>query len=189
MNDKKFLIIGRTASGKTSITNAVCDLLGLKLVKSFTTRLPRNEEERLNSRDHIFVTDKEFDDIYYGQEIIAYTKIGDTRYCATKEELTKCSVYIIDPDGIKVLFDSYSDEFDFTKIYIKCPKKIMEKHAIERGQTKEQFDERYDKENEQFTEFEKSGDFDYHLLNDGTLEDAVEKMVRIITKELTKEKE
>ena len=43
--DKKLLIVGRSSSGKTSIASAACDRLGLKLVKSYTTRPPRNEEE------------------------------------------------------------------------------------------------------------------------------------------------
>ena len=52
----KFLFIGRTGAGKSVIARSVCEKLGLKQVKSLTTRHPRNENEKNDSWDHYFVS-------------------------------------------------------------------------------------------------------------------------------------
>ena len=59
----KFLFIGRTGAGKSVIARSVCEKLGLKQVKSLTTRHPRNENEKNDSWDHYFVSNEEFDSI------------------------------------------------------------------------------------------------------------------------------
>lgn len=57
----KFLVVGRTASGKSSIVREVCKKLELKQVKSLTTRPPRDVELNNPDSDHYFVTDEEFE--------------------------------------------------------------------------------------------------------------------------------
>ena len=44
MSHKIFCIIGRSASGKSTITNNVANKLGMKILKSYTTRTMRKEE-------------------------------------------------------------------------------------------------------------------------------------------------
>ena len=51
----KFLFIGRTASGKSSIAKAVCDKMGLTQVISYTTR-PMRKFEQIESSD-VYVID------------------------------------------------------------------------------------------------------------------------------------
>lgn len=54
-----YCIIGRTASGKSTITRLAANKLGMTILKSYTTRNKRKGEE-INS-DHIFISEKEKD--------------------------------------------------------------------------------------------------------------------------------
>lgn len=102
--DKKFLIVGRSSSGKTSIASAACSELGLKLVKSYTTRPPRNEKESINSKDHIFITEDDVEK--YKDDIAAYTEINGYKYFTTMDQIDECDAYVIDPNGINNHFFS-----------------------------------------------------------------------------------
>ena len=76
----KFLFVGRTATGKSSIAEAVSNKMGLRVVKSYTTRPPR-ESELFGRSDHYFVSDEEFDEI---GSVLKIKELQDT-----KEELFK----------------------------------------------------------------------------------------------------
>lgn len=108
--DKKLLIVGRSSSGKTSIASAACDRLGLKLVKSYTTRPPRNEKEATDSKDHIFIS--EGDVAKYEDDFAAYTEINGYKYFTTIDQLDECDAYVIDPNGIKSLKEKCGNMFD-----------------------------------------------------------------------------
>ena len=169
----KFLVAGRTASGKSTIVKAVCERLGLKQVKSLTTRPPRKEELNNSNCDHYFVTNAEFDE-KEKDGLAAYTEINGYKYATTFDELDRSDIYVIDPIGIKTLKDNCGDKYRF----------------IERGGTGTEFEKRYNKESEQFKEYENNQMFDYHILNDGTIEDSIDKMSKIIlnqTNDLIKE--
>lgn len=179
----KFLFIGRTGAGKTVIAHAVCEKLGLKQVKSLTTRLPRNENEKNNSWDHYFVSNEEFDSIGNREGFAAYTEINGNRYATTFDELDKSDVYVIDPAGVKNLKESCGDQYKFIEIYIRVPYRLNEQRFIDRGGTKQEFKSRYDDESVQFAEYEKEQMFDYHLLNDKPLDESVDIVCEWIKKE------
>ena len=111
---KKFLFIGRTASGKSSIAKAVCEKMGLKQVKSYTTRPARPGEDNDNA-DHYFITKEEFDLIMseHIDRVAAYTKINDFEYCTTTDILDKSDIYVIDPDGVNILKTNCGDKYEF----------------------------------------------------------------------------
>lgn len=176
----KFLVVGRTASGKSSIVRNVCEKLGLKQVKSMTTRPKRTSEDNENC-DHYFVTDEEFDE-KEKNGLAAYTKINDYRYATTFDELDKSDIYVIDPDGIRSLKQTCSDRYRFIEIYIRVPFNISKTRFKQRGGTDIEFKRRYDQESTQFKEYEEKQMFDYHVLNDQKLEDAVNSIIEIIKK-------
>lgn len=192
MNKKtKFLFVGRTASGKSSIVRAVCEKLNLVQVKSFTTRPARPGETDDNS-DHYFVDQLMFDLImaeHNGDKVVAYTKINEYEYCTTQNTLDKSNVYVIDPDGIDYLKKVCGDKYNFIEIYIRVPYRIAEQRFVERGGTKADFKQRYDKESEQFGNYEKEQKFDYHLLNDKDFDSAVDTVCKWIKKEMENENE
>ena len=182
---KKFLFVGRTASGKSSVAKAVCEKMGLKQVKSYTTR-PARPGEDCESSDHYFVSKDEFDRIFAEDTVAAYTKINENEYCTTTDILDKSDIYVIDPDGVRDLKQNCGDRYEFIEIYFRAPFMVSCQRYKERGGNKSmaEFVARYDSEREQFDKYEKEKSFHYHVLNDGSFEDSVEKVCGYIKKEL-----
>ena len=170
-----FLIVGQTASGKDSLVNNMCkhfklpltDIFGrwnlrpYKQLISYATR-PRRENE---GDTHIFIQPNEVEQ--YKDQIVAYTKIGDYEYFATKDQLKECDFYIIDYLGIKNLrTQNLDDEFRFVTIYINTPDEVrMERALTNRKDDVEVFFARNIKEASQFDDMKRRADFDYAISN------------------------
>lgn len=181
MTTKKFLIIGRSCVGKTSLSRAVCNRLGLRMVRSYTTR-PMRASENPDISDHYFISPDEAKN--YESNMAAYTEINGYQYFTTIDELNRCDVYVIDPIGVKDLRNRVGNKFEFIEIYIRVPKSVATRRSVQRGDTS--FNERIAKEDEQFAKYEKDMLWDYHILNDRTFDEGVMKLERIIKSELRK---
>ena len=174
-----FFLFFRTATGKSSIVRKVCDETGLSYVKSYTTRPMRDSEKE--ESDHLFISPEDVD--LYKDKMAAYTKIGDYEYFTTFDVLDKADFYVIDPKGIAELRMRCKGRYNIKVIYIRVPKDQLLKRARKRGDDAKRVANRISAEDEEFTEFEKFEGWDYHILNTGTFQDAVEKMKRILRKE------
>lgn len=181
----KFLFIGRTASGKSSIAKAVCEKTGLKQVVSYTTRPMRKSEK--NGSDHIFITDDEV--VQYENNIAVYTEINGYKYFTTYDVIDKSDIYVIDPIGVNNLKIKCGDQYDFVEIYIRTPQALSEKRARLRGDKLKDFKQRWISENKQFTDYENRHTFSWHLRNDRPFDESVDKVCSWIQMELDKRKE
>ena len=181
----KFLFLGRTASGKSSIAKAVCERMGLKQVVSYTTRPMRKSEK--NGSDHIFITDEEVDQ--YQNCMAAYTEIKEYKYFATYDMIDDSDVYVIDPKGVDSLKIKCGDRYDFVEIYIRIPKNLAEDRARKRGDKLKDFKERWVSENQEFTDYENRHTFAWHLRNDRPFDESVDKVCSWVQIELDKRKE
>ena len=178
-----YCILGRTSSGKSSITKEAAKKLNMTVLKSYTTRSMRPGETVDNS-DHIFISPDDVEK--YKPNMVAYTdRVG---YCsfATKEQILNSNFYIIDPVGLYTLKLKTRDiDVRLVSIYITTPYTTAEERAKKRGD----YDSRkqnYAAENDSFSNFEKSNLIDYRILNDRSLEASVEKMINIIRKDWNK---
>lgn len=146
-----YLIVGRTGSGKDYFTQLLVNR-GLKQVLSYTTRPSRSEADE---KTHIFIKPEEAENY---PDRVAYTKINDYEYFATREQVENADVYIIDPNGVNELIANMPDTI-FHIIYITADDDMNRKtHAVKRADDKikeEQiFESRNNSEDEQFTAFE-----------------------------------
>ena len=148
-----YLIVGRSMAGKDTVTNLVSKKTGLSKVVSYTDAPMRSDQK--NGREHWFLSTLEMDQLLAAEEILAYTKIGDYRYCVPKKSVGGyIRLYIIDPNGVKSL---RSKEFNLVPFYISVPEEIRRK----RGSVRTDFDmeKRLASEDAEFTAFEKEGSF------------------------------
>lgn len=147
-------IIGRTGSGKDYLAKKL-EEKGLKQIKSYTTRPKRNE----NEDTHTFITKEEANKI---TDKIAVTEINGYEYFATYSQVKDNDIYIIDPNGLKVLSENLKDE-KMLVVYVKADDNERKNRAINRADNKEKeleiFNKRNESEDAQFTEFENLLDY------------------------------
>ena len=171
-----YLIVGRTASGKDSLTRAVAEKYGLKILSSYATRPKRPGE----TNEHIFISPE---DVYkYQHDIIAYTKIGTYEYFSTKQQLLESDFYIIDPNGIEYLQEKIKGiaNIELHVIYIAADYVTRKHRALNNRHDKlATFESRCEAEEEQFINFECSRAWDERIEN-VNFEQALNKLEKYI---------
>lgn len=178
-----YCVLGRTGSGKSTVTKEAANKLNMKVLKSYTTR-QRRENETDENCDHTFISSDEVEK--YRDDMIAYTeRVG---YCsfATKQQLLDNDFYIINPTGYHELKLKTKDmNVELVTIMVNVPYNDLRQRAKKRGDY-DAWQANYIKESEEFSNFEKSHLVDYFVLNDRSIEESVTKMVRIINKDKAK---
>ena len=180
---KLFCVVGRTGTGKDSLVDLVCSSLGMKKVKSYTTRERRPGE---GDDSHVFIKPVEIDQ--FKGRMAAYTKIGEVEYFATIDQVLEGDFYLIDPNGL----DDFRERWDFNKfpmsivvIYVTVPKMTQLSRLLGRGDNTEKSNSRMLAENNQFGEFETKQRMDYTVVN-SDLEQAVLGLQKIVLQELSR---
>lgn len=151
---KLFCIMGRTCSGKTTLAKTVAETLHMKVLRSYTTR-PMREGENEHTSDHIFISEDEVK-LFQGK-IAAYTEINGYKYFVTKDMIMNSDIYVVDPNGYKMLAEYVKEKglkIELIPIYIDVDVADQERRYRARGNTREEFWERYKSEAEQFDKFE-----------------------------------
>ncbi len=110
MNEPLYLLVGKSASGKTTIADILERQYGYKQVSSYTTRKPRYDGEI----GHVFVTEEEFKNL---GNMVAYTFYNNNHYGTTAEQLDQCSIYVVDIPGVETLLKNYNTERSIVIIY------------------------------------------------------------------------
>jgi guanylate kinase len=155
-------VLGKTASGKDSLVNKLCERTKLKQIISYTTR-PRRINE---GNTHIFVGEDDFEQMYEDGVVAAFTQIGEYKYWTTVDQLEDTDVYIIDYEGIKTLRELNLPNLRLVSVYINTPDKIREERALnKRKDDKSKFRTRDFAERQQFRDMLKNADFDYAISN------------------------
>lgn len=180
---KLFCIIGRTGSGKSTLVEKAANELGLKILKSYTTR-PMRESESIENSDHIFISPDEVGK--YRNDMVAYTE--RVNYCsfATKQQIMNSDLYIINPSGYKELL-KITEKMDVELIPILINTSII--NVIDRvreSRDPETWMLNCLNENEEFTIFEHSNDAKYVIENNKDIYYAYEILELIINQELGK---
>lgn len=155
MSEKLILIVGRTGTGKSVIADYLAERLGVKQVKSYTTRPPR-KGENIKS-DHIFIAPS--DVRKYKDDIAAYTKIGEYEYFTTWDMLKDCGLYVIDPVGVRDLREAmatHNKHIDTQILYVLVNKNVRMSRIAERGDMPQNVKNRMEAEERQFAKFEES---------------------------------
>lgn len=179
---KKLLcIVGESGRGKDTV-GKMLKKRGYKDVCSFTTR-PMRETETQNVEHH-FVSEAEANRVLkeHSQEVLAYTEIGDVKYFALTHDIVDADFYIIDPKGIEYLKSAYGYAFDLFVCYVTCNRDLAWSRINhnERGDSKEEFDNRCEKEGMQFNNFSKLKQYDHVIVNSGSLKELEEKMEEML---------
>lgn len=115
--------------------------------------------------------------------MVAYT--DRVSYCsfATYQQLFNSDFYEINPKGLYELKLKIKDMgIELIPIYISVPYRQNLENAKKRGDL-DTWKANYEKENIEFKSFEHSDMIQYRILNNGTIDQAVDKLVKIVEKE------
>ena len=143
MNKPLYLLVGKSASGKTTIADMLEQKHGYKQVNSYTTRQPRYKGET----GHIFVTKEEFDNI---DDMAAYTFYNNNHYGTTFKQLETCDIYVIDVPGVETLLQKDKIDRPIVIIYFDANVHTRINRMLERHDSDMQIvsrllqDEQYD---------------------------------------------
>lgn len=117
-HDTLFVIVGKSGSGKTCLCDLLKERMGLKLVRSYTTRPKRNEYED----NHIFVNSfSEWTLVSGGDHIMAFTTFDGHQYWTTDKQIKESDIAVLDVDGIVYLQRHYHGNKKIRVIYIDVP--------------------------------------------------------------------
>ena len=155
-------VLGRTACGKDTLVDKLCERTGLNAIISYTTR-PRRENE---GNTHIFTTKEAYEQMQAEGNVAAYTEIAGNLYWTTVDQLYENDVYIIDYDGLKTLKALNLPNLRLVSVFVNTPDAIREERAHSvRKDDKKKFRVRDYAEAQQFREMLKNADFDYAVSN------------------------
>ncbi len=171
MSGTILLLIGESGSGKTTIAETLAGKFGLKVLRSYTTRPKRYE----NERGHIFVSEREFRNLK-PKDIIAYTKIGEYEYCATKQQIDDSDIYVIDLKGMRYLKNNYKGGKKTKTVYFKVSQELRKQRMMGRGDREKDIIFRLKNDIITFNGAEELADF--IIENDKTYEETSEKIWR-----------
>ena len=155
-------VMGRSASGKDTLVQKLCERTGLKQIISYTTRERRNNE----GETHIFISDEEYQELEASGQIAAFTQIGQYKYCCTINQLYNNDIYVIDPVGVQHLRELNLPNLRLVTVFVNVPDDVREERALnKRGDDKIKWRIRNRNEAEQFRQMLRDADFDYAVSN------------------------
>ena len=95
---KILLLTGESGVGKTTISKKLCEDNQLQEVISFTTRQPRNKDDK----DHFYIDKKDVWFCFLAGDIVASTVFGGELYFASSNHFLedKINVYVVDELGV-----------------------------------------------------------------------------------------
>jgi guanylate kinase len=144
------LIVGKSAAGKDTIAEEL-ERRGYSSVISHTTRPSRGAGDR-----HVFVTSGEADLLW--DDSVARTIFDGHRYSATKDDVRKADLYVVDPAGAYEMTSKMPDT-DFVICYVTAADARRREMAIAREADRDKaartFDARERDEQLPFVKFER----------------------------------
>lgn len=123
------VLVGASASGKSSIEKCLANNYGYKKIVSYTTREPRPNE--VNGVDYHFITVDQFKKLQE-ENFFAETAIyNNWHYGVAKEDCTDDKVAVLTPHGLRQI--SKIDGINITSFYVNVPRRDRLIKLLQRG--------------------------------------------------------
>ena len=147
-HDRKPLIclLGISGSGKSTIANRLERKYGYVSAKSYTTRPIRDDDEN-DINTHTFITLDEVEK--FKDDIVADNWYNNNYYFATKSQLNKSDIYVVDKAGLEMLRKNYHDK-EIIPIWLDVPSEVVAKRMEQRGDSNETIMSRLQYDSEAF---------------------------------------
>lgn len=166
MKKNLICVVGRSGSGKDTISREMSEILNMPMIVSCTTREKRENET--NGVEHWFISKEEMENINK-EDMLAWTRIGEVEYCARIGDIKdEGSIYIIDPNGLAYLKNKFENKINIITVYIYCDKEVREQRCSKRSDFNNAWKKRNESEDAQFSKFEEKRNWDILIDNSNT---------------------
>lgn len=155
------ILIGPSASGKTSIAKELIEKHHFKKFITNTTRAMRVGE--VNDVDYHFISREEFLKKEKDNKLIEYTLYNGNLYGTSIEDVSDDKVLIVDINGANKFYEKVKDKIMI--FYITCSLDIIKERMISRGDSKESIKARLALDKEYF-DISKLHHYDYIINTD-----------------------
>ena len=188
-NNKLFVLVGKSCSGKTTILNEVLSKLEIPVLMSYTTRPPRNGE--IDGKEYKFVDMHTFDTDYKNEDILEYDvfRIDSIRqswvYYTKKSDLLlpqTSQIKVVSPTGLAQLMSNKELKNNIVSIYIESSDKLRQKRYLTRAISPDNMNDRFERDERNFQHLFT----DYIIINNEntSIHEASNQLIDIIEKEL-----
>ena len=188
-NNKLFVILGKSACGKSTILREVLAKLDIPVLLSNTTRPPRENE--VDGQDYNFVDMTTFDEDYKLENILEYDvfRIDSLKqtwiYYSKKSDLllpNTSQIKIVSPTGLAQLMSHKELRDNIVSIFIDCPDRLRQKRYLSRCTSPDSMNDRFTRDEKAFQHLFT----DYIIINDEntSIHDASNQLIEIIENEL-----
>ena len=178
-------VLGKTASGKDSITNKLIKEHGFHKLITFTTR-PKRKGEKEGITYH-YISDEEFkqkiEDGFFAEWKVYHTKDGDWMYGSSLSDLDNAddkSVIILTPDGYRDVINNMEEKP--IALYIYANNQTIKERLIKRGDNKEEAERRLLHDNEDFKGVENMVDRIIYNNSKNNIDDVVNTIIKYVEK-------
>jgi len=155
------VLVGESASGKSSIEKYLVDVYGYNKVVSYTTREPREGE--VNGVDYHFVSVGQFKSLKERGFFAETAVYNNWNYGVAKEDCTDDKVAVLTPHGLRQV--SRIDDINVISFYINVPRRDRLIKILQRG---DNIEEAYRRSLSDVGQFDGIVDeVDYVINNDG----------------------
>ena len=123
------VLVGESASGKSSIERELVNKYGFKKVVSYTTRQSRDNE--IDGVDYHFITQKEFNDLSSQKFFAEIGCYNNWWYGCAVEDCTDDKVAVLTPHGLRQM--KAIEGLNIASYYIKVPQRDRLIKILQRG--------------------------------------------------------
>jgi len=122
-------LVGKSASGKTTVEKLLCDGYGYNRIISYTTRPQRSNEE--NGVDYHFTTEVEFQRLLDNGFFAEHSMYRGYNYGIGKDDCTSGKVVVSNPHGLRQFKEIFPSSV--TSFYLKVSKWRRLARFVKRG--------------------------------------------------------
>jgi guanylate kinase len=172
------VLVGESASGKSSIEKNLVDNYGYKKIVSYTTRQPRQGE--VDGIDYHYISESQFSNLQKEEFFAEIGEYNGWHYGTAKNDCTSDKVAVVTPHGLRQL--KKIPNLDIRAFYINVPRRDRLIKILQRG---DNIEEAYRRSLSDVGQFDGIADEVDYIIDNKAYSKTIEQMSKIVLSHLS----